>query len=602
MSFGNFLPPIFAINKPYPRVSHQWFGNLVTMTWWTDLWLKEGFATFMMYQSVDTFFPQWNIWLDFITASYSGALDLDILHNSHPIEVPVIDPRDTDEIFDAISYEKGASVIRMLNDWIGDEAFRRGLKLYLSKHAYFNTCTKDLWASLEEASDKPVDKVMASWTEIKGFPLLSVTETDRDANSVFLSISQEKFTPDGNKSLSFEDMIKLWNIPIKFSVGSNLPPGSNSASSVKIFEEESVMSDKIRTIAVPVATPDDWVKLNAKSIGFYRTNYQSESLRMRLIPAIKSKQLSVEDRLQLVSDYSALIQSGRQSTDAFLAFISDAYRDENNYFVWSSIVDSINAIEYLVENSDDAELRGSYDNFILNLLSANFQRLGWERLDDDTETLLQSMTLNRLGFSGHAQIIEEARKRFDSQLRGEEMIRPNLRSLIYRLSARNTDSKSFGVFFDLYKNASGSSERDRIGSALGAAKDAEIIARVILFSQDESNVRAQDFPDILASLSASSLEGRRQVWQYFKSNHETLLKRYPSGSLLNYLIKSSTELFGSEEDARDIEHFFNNEGIEMKKLSPRAVEQSLENVRISARWSDRDLGKIREFLSRQNFK
>lgn len=569
------------------------------MTWWTDLWLKEGFATFMMYQSVDTFFPKWNIWLDFITASYSDALNLDILDNSHPIEVAVIDPRDTDEIFDAISYEKGASVIRMLNDWIGDEAFRRGLKLYLSKHAYSNTCTKDLWVSLEEASDKPVDKVMASWTEIKGFPLLSLTETDRDANSVFLSISQEKFTPDGNRSLSFEDMIKLWNIPIKFSVGSNLAPDSNS---VKIFEEESVMSDKIRAIAVPVATPDDWIKLNAKSIGFYRTSYQSESLRMRLIPAIKSQQLSVEDRLQLVSDYSALIQSGRQSTDAFLAFISDAYRDENNYFVWSSIVDSINAIEYLVENSDDAELRGSYDNFILNLLSANFQRLGWERLDDDTETLLQSITLYRLGLSGHAQIIEEARKRFDAQLRGEEMIRPNLRSFIYRLSARNSDSESFGVFFDLYKNASGSSERDRIGLALGAAKDAEIIARVILFSQDESNVRAQDFPDILASLSASSLEGRRQVWQYFKSNHETLLKRYPSGNLLNNLIKSSTELFGSEEDARDIERFFNNEGIEMKKLSPRAVEQSLENVRIRARWSDSDLSKIREFLSRQNFK
>lgn len=572
------------------------------MTWWTDLWLKEGFATFMMYQSLDHFFPKWNIWLDFITTSYSEALDLDILDNSHPIEVAVIDPKDTDEIFDAISYEKGASVIRMLNDWIGDEAFRRGLKLYLSKHAYSNTCTKDLWVSLEEASDKPVDKVMASWTEIKGFPLLSVTETDRDANSVFLSISQEKFTPDGNKSLSFEDMIKLWNIPIKFSVGSNLAPDSNSASNVKIFEEESVMSDKIRAIAVPVATPDDWIKLNAKSIGFYRTSYQSEPLRMRLIPAIKSQQLSVEDRLQLVSDYSALIQSGRQSTDTFLAFISDAYRDENNYFVWSSIVDSINTIEYLVENSDDAELRGSYDNFILNLLSANFQRLGWERLDDDTETLLQSMTLIRLGLSGHAQIIKEARKRFDAQLRGEEMIRPNQRSLIYRLSARNADSESFGVFFDLYKNASGSSERDRIGLALGAAKDAEIIARVILFSQNESNVRAQDFPDILGSLSASSLEGRRQVWQYFKSNHQTLLRRYPSGSLLNYLIKSSTEFFGSEDDARDIERFFNNQGIEMKKLSPRAVEQSLENVRISARWSDRDLDKIREFLSRQNFK
>ena len=542
----------------------------------------------MMYQSVNEFFPQWNIWRDFITESYSDALDLDALDNSHPIEVPVIDPKDTDEIFDAISYEKGASIIRMLNDWIGDDAFRRGLKLYLNKHSFANTCTKDLWAALEEVSDKPVDSVMSSWTAIKGFPLISVTETDRDANVVYLSISQEKFSSDANKTLSFEDMVKLWNIPIKFSVGSAFEP--------KIVEEESVLSEKTRAVAISVPSSDSWIKLNANSIGFYRTMYKSKSLLERLIPAIKSKELSVEDRLQLVSDFGAFIQSGRESSDNFLAFINDSFANEDNYFVWGSIIDNINAIDYLIENSADAQLRGLYDNFILKLLDSNYQRLMWEKQSDDMETLLQSMTLYRLGLSGHAQVIAEAKRRFNEQLNGGEMIRPNLRSLIYKLTARNSDQESFSVFFELYKNASGSSERDRIGSAIGLTADEEIIKSVIDWALDEKNVRAQDFGDIISSLASSSLTGRNLVWEFFRNNHRTLMKRFPSGSLLNELIKSSTELFGSRDKADEIEFFFDNDGIEMKKVSPRAIEQSLENVRIRARWSERDLIEIKNFL------
>lgn len=156
------------------ELAHQWFGNLVTMEWWTHLWLNEGYASFVEFLCVAHLFPEYDIWTQFVTDTYIKALELDALKNSHPIEVPVGHPSEIDEIFDDISYNKGASVIRMLHSYIGDEDFRKGMSLYLNRHSYSNALTEDLWAALEEASSKPVGDVMSTWTKQQGFPVLKV--------------------------------------------------------------------------------------------------------------------------------------------------------------------------------------------------------------------------------------------------------------------------------------------------------------------------------------------------------------------------------------------------------------------------------------------
>lgn len=157
------------------ELAHQWFGNLVTMEWWTHLWLNEGYASFVEFLCVNYLFPEYDIWTQFVNDSYIKALELDSLKNSHPIEVPVGNPSEIDEIFDDISYNKGASVIRMLHHYIGDKDFRKGMHLYLTRHQYKNTFTEDLWAALEEASKKPVGDVMSTWTKQMGFPVVKVT-------------------------------------------------------------------------------------------------------------------------------------------------------------------------------------------------------------------------------------------------------------------------------------------------------------------------------------------------------------------------------------------------------------------------------------------
>lgn len=207
------------------ELAHQWFGNLVTMEWWTHLWLNEGYASFVEFLCVDHLFPAYDIWTQFVTDIYIRALELDCLDNSHPIEVPVGHPSEIDEIFDDISYNKGASVIRMLHNYIGDDDFRKGMNLYLTKHQYKNTSTEDLWAALEEASKKPVESVMSTWIKKMGFPVVTAN-LEKDGNNTVLKITQSKFTTS-NKNTENESP---WMIPI--SVSTSQKPKEIAASIV----------------------------------------------------------------------------------------------------------------------------------------------------------------------------------------------------------------------------------------------------------------------------------------------------------------------------------------------------------------------------------
>jgi puromycin-sensitive aminopeptidase len=239
------------------ELAHQWFGNLVTMEWWTHLWLNEGFASFIEYLCVDHLFPEYQIWTQFVADTYMPALDLDALHNSHPIEVPVGHPSEIDEIFDSISYNKGAAVIRMLHRFIGDELFRKGMNSYLSRHSYKNTMTEDLWAALEEASSKPVGAVMSTWTKQKGFPVISVSSRN-DGNTRILTLTQEKFCADGKVPESEQNV--LWMIPISVS----------KASSAGKIAAEALMETKTLELVVPNVGSDEWIKLNPSAVGLYR--------------------------------------------------------------------------------------------------------------------------------------------------------------------------------------------------------------------------------------------------------------------------------------------------------------------------------------------
>lgn len=239
------------------ELAHQWFGNLVTMQWWSELWLNEGFATWVGTMAVDNLYPDWDVWTGFGSSYFARALDLDGLVTSHPIEVDVKNSSQINEIFDTISYAKGASVIRMVHAFIGAEAFRKGLVIYLNRHKYSNATTANLWAALSESSGKDVAEFMDNWTKKTGYPVLHVEPADEPNK---LKISQKRFLLSGD--ISNEEEV-LWWCSVPFVTAS-----SDEAVAVDVKEKSQVVE-----LPPSMAKAGDWIVGNANQTGFYRMHY-----------------------------------------------------------------------------------------------------------------------------------------------------------------------------------------------------------------------------------------------------------------------------------------------------------------------------------------
>ncbi|KAF5273236.1 hypothetical protein FQA39_LY07567 [Lamprigera yunnana] len=557
------------------ELAHQWFGNLVTMEWWTHLWLNEGYASFVEFLCVNHLFPEYDIWTQFVNDIYIRALELDCLKNSHPIEVPVGHPSEIDEIFDDISYNKGASVIRMLHHYIGDADFRKGMNLYLTKHQYKNTFTEDLWQALEEASEKPVGAVMSTWTKQMGFPVVQVSsKRSDDGKGVILKFKQSKFCLNSEEPTNDY----LWLIPISVSVSED--PSKEVVT--------TVLNTKEMEIFVNHPDPNGWVKVNPGAIGFYRTQYPPEMLD-RLIPAVHNKSLPPLDRLGLLDDLYAMVQTGHTSTVEVLKLLR-AYEDETDYTVWSSITNILAKLEVLMSHTEYEEL---FKKFERNLFSKVSERLGWDQLPGEKhlDTLLRGLVLGRLAWLDHDNTVKEATVRFAKHTGSGPYLQADLRSACYRAVLRAGDKNVFNAMLKLYRSADLHEEKDRISRALGATKDEALLGQVLDFAMSEE-VRSQDTVFVIMSVSVSRA-GRELAWQFFKDHWKELIDRYRGGFLLTRLVKFTTENFASEEMAIEVENFFNDH---KSPGTERTVQQAVETVRLNASWLARDTEAIANYL------
>lgn len=555
------------------ELAHQWFGNLVTMEWWTHLWLNEGYATFVEYLCVDHLYPEYDIWTQFVTNTYIRALELDSLKNSHPIEVAVGHPSEVDEIFDDISYSKGASVIRMLHDYLGDKDFRGGMHAYLTKHQYGNTFTEDLWASLAKASSKPVADVMSSWTKQTGFPMLSVTSHQDGANRV-LKINQQRFLADGTVCDSSH-----WMVPISFAT-SQAGPTQRVKEVLMDTQEMQVVLDNVPENA--------WVKINPGTIGYYRIQYSKEMLD-QLEPAITSRVLPPLDRLGIFDDLAAMVQAGHTSTVQVLRMLQ-AFTTETDYTVWSAMHNCIARMNQLLSQQD---YHKNYAAFVRKIFADISSKLGWapEKGEKHTVTLLRSLVLGQLGLYGQEATVSEAKTRFNNHFNGTQILPADLRSPVYKTVMAQADDKTYEQMLKLYRDSDLHEEKDRISRSLGATKDPNLIQRVLQFAMS-SEVRNQDTVFIIISV-AQTAPGRTAAWEFFKNNHKELIIRYESGYLLTRLIKYITENFTSEDMETEVDTFFKTHKF---PGSERTIQQSLETIRLNCAWLKRDGESIQKFL------
>ncbi|KAJ9641853.1 hypothetical protein H2199_005066 [Coniosporium tulheliwenetii] len=557
------------------ELAHQWFGNLVTMDWWSELWLNEGFATWVGWLATDHLHPDWNIWGQFVTESLQTAFQLDSLRNSHPIEVPVKDALEVDQIFDHISYLKGSSVIRMLSSHLGVDTFLLGVSNYLQKHKYGNATTNDLWSALSDASGQDVNKFMDPWIRKIGFPVVTVAEEPGQ-----ISVRQSRFLLSGD--VKPEEDQTTWWIPLGLKTG---PQAAVKATGALTTKEETIRD-----------VDESFYKLNADQNGFYRTNYPPE--RLVQLGAAKDR-LSVEDRIGLVGDAAALATSGDGNTAALLA-LTEGFHDEQNYLVWQQILNALGNIRSIF--SDDEEVSKGLKAFILKLVTPATDKIGWDFApnEDFLTGQLRSLLIATAGLAGHEGVIAEAKKRFSAYTSGSDKsaIHPSLRSAVFRIAITEGGQETYDAVKQEYLTTTSIDGKEICLVSLGRVQTPEL-ANAYLDFLFSDKVAVQDVHSGAASLAANT-KTRYLLWEFIKKNWDS--KVYPrlSGNMvvLERFLRMSLTKFASLEIEKDIQSFF--EGKDNRGYD-RGLGVISDTVRSSATYRERDLDTAKEWLGAHGY-
>ncbi|KAL6598509.1 hypothetical protein ACP70R_046208 [Stipagrostis hirtigluma subsp. patula] len=565
------------------ELAHQWFGNLVTMEWWTHLWLNEGFASWVSYLAVESLFPEWNNWTQFLDETTSG-LRLDALAESHPIEVEINHASEIDAIFDSISYDKGASVIRMLQSYLGAERFQKALASYIKKYAYSNAKTEDLWAVLEEETGEPVKDLMTTWTKQQGYPVIYAKLNGHD-----LELEQAQFLSDGSSGPG------MWIVPITSCCGSY-------DAQKKFLLKDKTDTVNIKEFTDSLGADGFWIKLNIDQTGFYRVKYDDE-LAAGLENAIKAKKLSLMDKIGIVEDSYSLSIARKQTLTSLLRLLS-AYRDESDYTVLSHVTSVCLGISKISVDATP-DLNKDIKHLLINLLLPAAKKLGWDRKDGEShlDVMLRSLLLIALVKLGHDETINEGIRRFHIFVgdRKTSLLPPDNRKAAYLAVMRTVNSSSragYDALLKIYRETAEAQEKSRILGSLSSSPDKDIVFEALNFMLTDE-VRNQDSFYLLGGIS---LEGREVAWTWLKQNWDYVLKTWPSSSLISDFINSIISPFTSEAKADEVSEFFDGR---IKPSFQRALKQSLERVRISAKWiesirSEPNLGQtVHELLQGQ---
>jgi len=540
------------------EIAHQWFGNLVTMNWWTDLWLNEGFASYIEYLAVDNIYQNWKLWNQFLILDHNVALNLDGLGNSHPIEIEVHHPNEINEIFDKISYSKGSSIIRMLAEYIGEDNFREGLRYYLKKHSYKNTETINLWEAFEKVSKKPIKKMMGTWTKQMGYPLVEVK-----SNKKYSEISQEKFFSSRVSKKKNKNKY-LWQVPISYN------------NKKLLLEKKKIRIDEIIKS-----------KINHNENSFIRMRYDSFILN-EIKNEISNNHLSVIDRLGIIRDIFALAEGGYIKTDTAMEFALN-YKGENEYIVWVEIATGINKIYNLISNEIYAD---KFKKYALSLFSPLAESIGFDKKEGEkhSDAFLRSLAISQSAFYGDKNVTNKAKMLFKN--RKENPISADIRGAIYHIISSNGRLKEWKLFEKLYKEEKLHEEKDRYGYALTSFKNKSLLKKTLSFIMSD-NVKGQDAPHLLAMVW-QNINGKDLTWKFVKNNWKTILKKYGEGG--HFLSRLLTPLGGHTKlnDLKDAKKFFE------KNEAPgaeRTLEQAYERIESNIAWLRDDKKIIKDWLN-----
>jgi puromycin-sensitive aminopeptidase len=536
------------------ELAHMWFGDLVTMHWWNGIWLNEAFATFMSMLAVDDFRPDWEIWNTF-ARDRTNAFEIDALETTRPIEYEVRSPDDASGMFDTLTYVKGGAVLRMLEQWLGAERFRDGIRRYLQKHSYGNTETHDLWDALEEETGEPVRRVMDAWIFQPGYPAVSVS-LDKE----HVRFTQRRFIP------SRDDDDTTWPVPLM----------------VRQVAGDQERVDRILIEAdgaeLELLSPDAVVVANAGSASFVRVWYDDE-LRSRVV-ARALDVLSPIERYSLVDDAWAAVVAGKAPAGSFLDLV-DGFTNETDLRVWQAILGGLGWLDRFVEGEPRERLRA----FVRDLVRPALARLGWEVSEDESDLTraLRGQLVQSLAVLGaDPETLAQCR---ELELEGEGD--PQLLQAAVEAVAAEGTGEDLDRYWQRYHGATTPQEEERYLFATSRFPGDAEIERVLAASMTDE-IRTQDAPYVLARSTTNRRQGPK-VWRFIAEHWDAMQDRFASSNIIGLV--SGIRYLTDPEAVADVDAFFREHDIQQNHLM---LQQGLERMRVAAKLRERATPELHE--------
>ena len=533
------------------EMAHQWFGDLVTMKWWDDIWLNEGFATWMSSKPVQAWKPEWNFKLDDVSET-GGTLNTDSLANTRPIHQAADTPAQIMELFDGIAYGKAAAVLRMLESYLGEETFRAGVNAYIQQHQYANATADDFWEAQAKTSKKPVDQIMPTFVKQAGVPIINV-KSQCSGDSTTVTLDQRRYYYDREKFQAPNDQI--WEVPLcmEGAAGKGTPQ-------CKLFTKRQ------ETFTLPGCS--NWVLANAGATGYYRVGYQADAVRA--LATDSETKLSPAERIALQSDIWASVRVGREPVGDYLALARGLAGDRNRAVLQDVLARLSYISQYLVTDSD----RESFRIWLRQYLSPIMQDVGWEPKagESDEQRILRARVFNALGYDAHdSEVLAKARTLADQALDNPASVDRELADSAFRLAALTGDQAFYDKLLATLKNAKSPEEYYMALFALPQFGDPKLLQRTLDYAISP-DVRSQDALRLVSNVLQNPA-GEKLAWDFVLTHWNAVQKA--GGPFASAEIVAATSSFCDARMRDQVADFFAAHKIE---AAQRTYRQSIERI------------------------
>ena len=539
------------------ELAHMWFGDLVTMKWWNGIWLNEAFATFMEMKCTDAFRPDWERWVSFGLAR-TAAFDIDALDSTRPIEFEVESPEDAEGMFDVLTYEKGAAVLRMLEQYLGEDEFRGGIRHYLATHEYANTETTDLWDAIEASTGEPVRQIMDTWIFQGGYPLVEAELVDPTT----LRLRQERFRYALDRTDGDGDG-ERWAVPVLY----------RCAHAGGVTQDRVLLTEAQQDVELPAGT--EWVHLNAGGSGFYRTQHHG-ALQDRLLAHLGD--LTPLERYNLIDDAFAAVLAGRASATSFLT-LARSFTDDDDLAVWQRLAGGIGMLDRIVPD----EHRDRFQATVRALAAPALLRMGWTPADGESDRARQTRaTLFELvgTIGADDEVATRARALHDAFLASPDGTDPALIAAAVNVIAERGGRDEFDAFLARFRAATNPQEEMRYLYSLARFRDPECFARLLDLALNE--VRTQNAPFVLGR-ALTNRERGADAWTFVRRNWDTIVARFPSPTIVR--MAEGVRTLTDPAVANDVLAFFAEHPVPQ---AAKTLAQHLERLRVNVALRERE--------------